>query len=205
MKTLRITGAIAAIAAIAAMGTLFSLTPAFALDHDHDHTAQATKMTAEQMAATMAANRADLVGNVAFVSGHIVELAKAVPADKFGWRPAPGVRSFAEVQLHVAGANYFLPKMLGMELPSDAPDLAKIETAATEKEAVIAILDKSLAFAKKTFETFPAEKLDNQVEFFGQKMSSRAVLLILQGHLHEHLGQSIAYARMNGVTPPWSQ
>jgi uncharacterized damage-inducible protein DinB len=187
---------------VAALATLLT-TPTFALDHGHDHAATA-KPTAEAPTA-MTAMRADLVGNVSYASGQLMTLAKAVPADKYAWRPAAGVRSYAEVLLHVAGANYLLPQMLGMELPKDAPDLAKIETTATDKDSVLVILEKSIAFAKTTFETFPAEKLDNQVDFFGNKMSSRAVLLILQGHIHEHLGQSIAYARMNGIAPPWSQ
>jgi uncharacterized damage-inducible protein DinB len=46
--------------------------------------------------------------------------------------------------------------------------------------------------------------LDNMVDFFGQKMTVRSVLLALTGHMHEHFGQSIAYARMQGIVPPWT-
>jgi len=46
--------------------------------------------------------------------------------------------------------------------------------------------------------------LEKPVDFFGNKMSTRSILMVLLSHMHEHLGQSIAYARTVGVVPPWT-
>jgi uncharacterized damage-inducible protein DinB len=46
--------------------------------------------------------------------------------------------------------------------------------------------------------------LDRKVEMFGKETTVRGVLMVLANHIHEHLGQSIAYARANKVVPPWS-
>jgi uncharacterized damage-inducible protein DinB len=154
---------------------------------------------------------ATLAGNYEFVSGRLVQLAEAMPEEVYTWRPADGVRSTSETLMHVAGANLGLPMMLGvappdgMEMSEDM--MAKMqerEKNVTAKAEVIADLKKSIAYGKSAIGDFPAAHLGDEVEFFGMKMSKGDVLLVLLSHSHEHLGQLIAYARSNGVTPPWS-
>lgn len=130
------------------------------------------------------------------------QLAAAVPADKYGWRPAPGVRSMGEVFMHVAGGEYFLMKMAGTPPPADWPK--DPETSVVEKDKVIAWMERAIGDARSEVEKAGPEKMETAHDFFGRQMSARALYLGMLNHMHEHLGQAIAYARMNGVVPPWS-
>lgn len=140
------------------------------------------------------------------VEKEILGLAEATPADKFGWRPAPGVRSVSEVFIHIAGGNYLLTGFAGIKPPAglDMEAIQKMEKNVTEKAKVIDELKKSFAHLRAGIAPMPDADLDKSVKFFGRDFTVRGVLLIAANHEHEHLGQSIAYARMNGITPPWA-
>lgn len=132
-----------------------------------------------------------------------IALAEAIPADKYSWRPAPGVRSVSEVFLHVVLANYGLLKQSGDPIELDKVGFPpKPETSITQKAQVIDWLKKSFAVVR---DRYPHANLANKVTFIGKPTTSEGVLLRLLVHDHEHMGQAIAYARMIGVTPPWSQ
>ena len=146
--------------------------------------------------------KAPYLRNWDYVTGHLVALAEAVPAEKYTWRPAEGVRSVSEVYMHVAGANFYLPSALGVALP---PGLSREMEKETDKAKVVAALKDSIAHARKAVEGADPATLGQEVELFGRKMTRADVLLILLSHAHEHLGQAIAYARSNGVAPPWSR
>lgn len=133
----------------------------------------------------------------------VISLAEAMPADKYGWRPEEGVRSVSEVFVHIAGANYFLLSYLGGEMPEGFSRDA--EKTMTEKDDVVAFVKESYEYAKEFIPTIDSGTLDEEVELPFGKFTKRRILLIVSTHSHEHLGQSIAYARSNGVTPPWSQ
>ena len=140
------------------------------------------------------------------VEKEILGLADATPADKYGWRPAPGVRSTSEVYIHIIGGNYGLLSFAGIKPPAgwDMETMQKMEKTVTEKAKVIDELKKSFAHLRAGIAGLSDADLDKNVKFFGQDFTVRGVLLIAATHEHEHLGQSIAYARMNGVTPPWA-
>ena len=131
-----------------------------------------------------------------------------MPQSKFTWRPAKDVRSVAEVYLHVAGGIYFLVSQLGREMPADVQAMMKAKTwekQTTKKDEIKTILTTAFAYLRKSvLETSDAD-LEKQVKFFGNDVSERLVFMVIQGHCWEHLGQSIAYARVNGVVPPWSK
>ncbi|NJL27076.1 MAG: DinB family protein [Thermoanaerobaculia bacterium] len=131
----------------------------------------------------------------------IFDLAEAIPADKFGWRPVEGVRTVSEVLMHVAGANFFIPSGLGTAPPEGIG--RDLEKTVTEKSAAIAKLRESIAHVRQAAEK--EQDFDREIELFGRKMTARDAFMILAGHSHEHLGQLIAYARSAGVVPPWSQ
>lgn len=158
-----------------------------------------------QTAAASPANDAlkkDLLANLSEVQGKVMSLAKAVPEEKYSWRPAEGVRSVSEVYMHIAGGNYYVLGFLGIKTPEgvDAMGLEKI----TDKAKVLDALEKSYDFAKKSIEGISDADMDKTFKVFGMDMTGRATLLVVVSHYHEHLGQSIAYARSNGVVPPWS-
>jgi uncharacterized damage-inducible protein DinB len=154
----------------------------------------------------------DLIKDVTDVETKIVGLAKALPASAYEWRPGKGVRSTGEVVIHVAADNYFLPAAMGVSAPAetgingkDYKTVAAFEKKAMTREQAIAELEKSFAFLKKAMQDVTDDKLNAPLEVFGQKMTHRALWISTTTHLHEHLGQLIAYARSNNVTPPWSK
>jgi uncharacterized damage-inducible protein DinB len=145
----------------------------------------------------------DLIATLDGIAEKVVSLAEAMPADKYGWRPAGGVRSVSEVFVHIASTNYFLADQLGQASPPDAPP-QNAEKTMTEKAQVVAALKKSMAHARQAIKGAASADLEKQVKLFGQQRSYRSVMILMIEHASEHLGQSIAYARMNSVVPPWS-
>ena len=154
----------------------------------------------------------DLLRDVTEVETKVLGLARAIPAAGYDWRPGKGVRSTGEVFIHVAADNYFLPAAMGVEAPKetgisgkDYKTVAAFEKRTMTRDQIIAELEKSFAFLKKAITDTPDAKLDAPLEAFGQKMNYRRLWISTATHLHEHLGQLIAYARSNNVTPPWSK
>jgi len=154
----------------------------------------------------------DLLKDVAEVESKIVGLAKAMPESSYAWRPGAGVRSTSEVFAHVASDNYFLPAAMGMAAPADTGISGKdfktavaFEQRKMTREQLIAELTKSFTFLKASMNSMPDAQLNAAIEVFGQKSTNRGMWVTTATHLHEHLGQLIAYARSNKVTPPWSK
>ena len=153
--------------------------------------------------------RADLIGQLEYVQKQILDLENAIPDAKMTWRPSKEVRSISEVYSHIAFGNYFVGKFAGFPLPEGvvaaAPaDETKWEKMSTDKKVIREQIVKSFAHVENAIKTMSDASLENMVDFFGNKMTVRSVLLGLLSHTHEHLGQSIAYARMQGVVPPWT-
>jgi uncharacterized damage-inducible protein DinB len=143
---------------------------------------------------------ADLLKNLDDTQKKIMSLAEEIPADKYTWRPAEGVRSISEVFMHIAGANYMIPSALGAAPPSGiSPDMEK---KVTDKSEVVKRLTDSFSHLRKAMENAP--DLEKKATLFGRDNTTGGVQVLLVTHLHEHLGQAIAYARMNKITPPWS-
>ena len=133
-----------------------------------------------------------------------VGLAGATPADKYAYRPAEGVRSTSEVFLHVAGANYLVSRAFGAA-PPEGLDLRGLQTSTTEKNEIQEHLKASFAHLAGAISKVGAGDAEKAMKIFGMDSTTRGALWIAMGHLSEHLGQSVAYARANGVTPPWSE
>ena len=172
--------------------------------------AQAPTTTSTQVTTMRAAPaapsgfRAEYLAEIDDVGKKLVDLAQAMPADKYSWRPAPGVRSVGEVYVHVVAGNSTLPSFLG------APRMEGVsrdsEKTVTDKARIVELLRKSIAHARAAAAGVADADLDKRVKTFGDReMTERQVLFRILDHMHEHLGQSIAYARSNGVTPPWSE
>lgn len=148
--------------------------------------------------------RSEVLAEVMIQEDKFTRLAEAIPADKYTWRPAPDVRSFAEVFLHVSTANYNLYKLVGTPPPTGI-DLKGLEKSTTDKAKVVATLKDSFAHAKKAITAMPDADLEKSLDWFGGKNTERGILLFIVRHTAEHLGQSIAYARFVGIVPPWTE
>ncbi len=155
---------------------------------------------------------ADLLTDIVQVEEKLVALARAFPEDLYAWRPAPGVRSVGEVFMHVAADNYLLPTAVGVPAPPftrmDPNDYATVqayEARAASRDAIIADLTASFAHLKEAMGNTAAGSLAGEVTLFGQRFTTQQLWVITTTHLHEHLGQSIAYARSNAIVPPWSR
>jgi uncharacterized damage-inducible protein DinB len=148
--------------------------------------------------------RSEVLAEVMIQEDKFVRLAEAIPADKYTWRPAPDVRSFAEVFMHVAAANYNLYKLVGTP-PPQGFDVKNCEKSTTDKAKVIATLKDSFAHARQAITAMPDANLEKSLDWFGGKNTQRGILLFITRHAAEHLGQSIVYARVIGVTPPWTE
>lgn len=146
-----------------------------------------------------------------------VMLAEAVPAEKYGWSPGEGVASIARVYMHIARYNYmYLEQSMGVASPmgeeayssweDDATTRFQSETATAEdKEWIVGVLTASMDHVRDHLEPMSDSDLAMPTRQYGRRVQKWSVMLQLVAHMNEHLGQSIAYARMNGVVPPWSR
>ncbi|MEO8368542.1 MAG: DinB family protein [Candidatus Solibacter sp.] len=145
------------------------------------------------------------------IEKQVLALAAAIPEEKYAWRPAPGVRSIKEVFLHIAYGNQLLLNVAGKsptreELLKQIEQNAKAETDAASKERVLTLLKESFASVRSAFEGVrTASAMAREIDFFGRPAPMGGVLATIDTHIAEHLGQAIAYARVNGIVPPWSQ
>ena len=153
----------------------------------------------------------DLLKDVADVEKKILSLANAIPESAYAWTPGPGARSTGEVFKHIAADNYFLPVLLDKPAPKETGITKDYKTTlAFEKRpmtraALVAELEKSFAFLRSSMSSTTDAQLSAAMDVFGQKSTARGLWISTATHLHEHLGQLIAYARSNKVTPPWSK
>jgi uncharacterized damage-inducible protein DinB len=126
-------------------------------------------------------------------------LAK-VMAGKYEWKPGQGVRSVGDVFNLIVEENGLLADALtgktntGAE-PAPITDPGKMQDA----------LKASYANLQKAITGLSDNDLQTNVKLFGEDMTKQGAVMLILEDQHEHLGQSIAYARTNGVVPPWSK
>ena len=168
--------------------------------------AQGTAPASPPTAAPTSTFQTDAAAVLGHVQKEMVSLAGAVPQNKYTWRPAKGVRSVAEVYLHAAGAGYWFGKQLGFQVPADIEaKLKDFEKSTTDKAKIEKALSDSFEWFASNVKQMPDSELTKTLNLMGHDLTKRAVIMVTMGHFQEHLGQSIAYARMNGVVPPWSK
>jgi len=136
------------------------------------------------------------------VSQQLIVLAEATPEDKFSWRPAPGVRSTSEVYMHIVEANFGLLSVTGPKMPADMKE--GMEKSVTAKADVISWLKRSLEAVKQAHLAVTPKDLQRKVHIYDRDATVDGMYLRIIVHANEHMGQLIAYARMSGVVPPWS-
>ena len=149
--------------------------------------------------------RAEFKGQFEVTASKLLALSEAMPAESYTWSPMEGVMTVAHMYMHIASYNYMYPHLnLGVEPPPEGLDYQSFEQDITTKEEVAPILAASMDHVRAVVDAMSDEDLAAPVELYGRQVASWAVLLQLVTHMNEHLGQSIAYARMNRVVPPWS-
>jgi DinB family protein len=154
--------------------------------------------------------RKQFVSDLDTLQSKFVALANAIPADKYSWRPAPGVRSIGEVFMHVASEFYvYAPMAYGAPASPviAGHDEAAMKTfeAMSTKADVLKHLKDGFAYTKTTIGGLDPNGIVGHKKIFGGNYTIIETSMGMAGDLHEHLGQLIAYARMNGVKPPWSK
>jgi uncharacterized damage-inducible protein DinB len=137
------------------------------------------------------------------VTQQLLALAEATPAEKYSWRPAPGVRSTSEVYMHLVIANFYLLSVTGPKMPADLN--GDMEKTVTSKREVIAWLKRSLESVKTALAAITPKELERKVKIADREATVDGMYLRIIIHANEHMGQLIAYARMTGVVPPWSK
>ena len=149
----------------------------------------------------------------------VLALAEAFPAERYGWRPAETARSVSEVLVHIGAGGRSLLALLGVDASQDlygkleGEGLAKVWAmfkrneslgkSITDKAEVLALLRKSLDGIRKAFTEASDTELDRPEMFGGESTTVRRLYMRALCHLHEHMGQLIAYARAMGLPAPW--
>lgn len=136
--------------------------------------------------------------------GDFVALAEAMPERLFDWRPAEGVRSYGEVCLHIAMTNFTGPNMIGSSPPAGLEREGYEQSLATKSD-IVAELKRSFRHLRASVLAASDDQQDTEISGWYGPSTYRGALHIMNEHLGEHLGQSIAYARINGVVPPWNR
>lgn len=167
---------------------------------------------AAPLQAQNSATMATLLEDVEVVESKLTSLAEAMPEETYDWRPGEGVRSVSEVLMHIAADNYFIPAFAGVAPPPETgidgtsyPSVQAFEAREVDKAAAIAAMRASFAHLKQAMRNVDDQDLASTLDVFGQETTGLDLWIMATTHLHEHLGQNIAYARTNGVVPPWSQ
>ena len=148
--------------------------------------------------------RAEYLKELSDIEKRIVSLAEMVPAEKYTWRPGEGVRSVSEVYLHMATVTFYYPRWVGTPEPAGFNPRG-FDTSTSEKAKVVATLKDSFAHARRAILNLSDADADKQMKWIRGENTYRGFLLYMTRHLGEHLGQSIAYARINGIVPPWTE
>ena len=182
---------LAVICLVSTLGTSSSITNAQAPQSSPDTTAPSYDMKAQALLDLQAVNK------------KCVDLAQAIPAEKLNWRPSPDARSFAEVLLHVAGERYGILSMMGANPPAGFK-AKEFEKATTDRDQIVQNLNQSWDFANKTINDMTNADFAKLLPKLGPQANEGDVVYILVADAHEHLGQLVAYARQNGIVPPWT-
>ncbi len=155
-------------------------------------------------AAPTSGPRAEFLEEIAYYEKRYTSLAETMPAEKYTWRAGEGVRSVGEVFTHIVGANYGVARALGTAPPAGL-DFKSLMALSSDKPKVIQALKDSFAHFRNAIIALKDEDADKPQKMFNRQTTLRGSFIAITGHFGEHLGRSIAYARVNGVVPPWTE
>lgn len=156
--------------------------------------------------------RADFLSEIAYFEDRYTKLAEAIPAEKYSWRPADGTRTIGEVFAHVAVMNALSRRRLeeplrpGVTYGISNEDVEKnTMSLANDKEKLVQQLRMSFTSLRQEVLLLSDSDAETSKKLFGKEATVQGAFFLLTQNLGEHLGQLIAYSRINGIAPPWSQ
>lgn len=150
------------------------------------------------------------VADVAELKSKFLGLAQAFPEDHYDWKPMEGTRSVRDVLVLLAAegnvfpVNWALPAAEGAAQGYQA-ESARIAALAKTKAQVIAELERAFDHLSRSLAGMSDSARAADGKTWGRDMKVDAGITMALNDMHEHLGQLIAYARMNGIVPPWSR
>jgi uncharacterized damage-inducible protein DinB len=172
--------------------------------HAQQTPSEKTPAAATAPVAPSSGPRAEFLEEIAYYEQRYTRLAEAVPADKYSWHPAEGVRTIGEVYTHIVAANYGIARALGT-VPPAGLDFKSIAAMSGDKAKTVQALKDSFAHFRNAILALSDADADKPQKMSGRQTTQRGAFIMITGHMGEHLGQSIAYARMNGIVPPWTE
>lgn len=125
----------------------------------------------------------------------------AMPEDGYAFKPTPEMRSFSAQMLHLADGNYGLV----VAATGKANPLGKVsveKTVAQTKEATTKATMDSYDFVIATIQGMTPEQLEEKTKVAGKELTKAAGITKAFEHQTHHRGQTVAYLRLKGVTPP---
>jgi uncharacterized damage-inducible protein DinB len=160
----------------------------------------APRARAQSPAAAATGVKAEVTRSIEDAEKKVIALAEKFPQEKYAWHPE-GARTTAETFMHIAAANYGYGGAMGATRPEGKTSAALSKI--TDKAQVIETLKDSFAFIKSAIANVP--DVEKTIKFRGGEATLREAMIGAATHCHEHMGQLIAYARVNGIVPPWSE
>ena len=151
--------------------------------------------------------RAGFLGELAYCEQRYLTLAEAMPAEKYSWRPAEGMRSVGGLFAHVVIDNYTAVETLDQELPAPPAGLhatfqpETILALAEDKAKLLEELKRSFAHLRTRILKMGDADGDKSQRMMNRQTTLRGALLMVD----RHLGQAVSYARITGLVPPWKQ
>jgi len=131
---------------------------------------------------------------------YLVKVADAMPEDKYGFKPAPEERTFAEQLMHVAVAVDWHAQTLigGKGQKSRDYFLTKSKT----KKEMIDIVNETFDEAWNVIKNFDPTHFGDTLNSIGLIRTKRQIFLLLSDHVTHHRAQMLVYMRLNGIVPP---
>jgi len=171
---------------------------------------EAADAAAEPAGIAAADMLAYLESKIDIAEDKFIQLAEAVPEESYDWRPMEDVRSFREIFLHIAADNWYGGALMGVQTPEDIAVTGDGETVTAYQDQVLSKAE-TLEHLRRSFVYFSGaldatrDHLDTPAKLRTTELTYGDLWVRLVTHMHEHLGQTIAYARANEIVPPWSR
>jgi uncharacterized damage-inducible protein DinB len=135
------------------------------------------------------------------IKGNVLKSADKLPEEKYGFKPAEGVRTYGQLLAHIADAQYIFCGMV----KDGKPQMKGIEKSAHTKAEIVQALNDAFGYCEGVYSSLTDAQSAATVSWFGQKRTNLTVLDFNIAHAFEHYGNLVTYMRINGVVPPSSE